>query len=246
MPVCGPVIGEARPPAIREIIMKWADPHPIEVAGLLRELAVKLLDADDLDQALDEVAATVHATLGVPCGISVWGVNHPAHPAARPAALVALSETELRAGDGPGLTAIQRRDVVACDDLAVERRWPDWRRQAWQDGLRSMLISPLDVDGDTVATLSLYATEPYGIDAATQTIARVLAEHIGLLLRHLLRRRREEDPVGLPVLHQASGVIMARLGCPEDEARAILTATSAALSIPLTELATRLVTALQR
>jgi GAF domain-containing protein len=226
--------------------MNWAEPHPIEVAGLLRELAVKLLDARDLDQALDDVAATVHATLGVPCGISVWGVNHPACPAARPAAFVVLSETELLAGDGPGLTAIQHRDVVACGDLAVEQRWPDWRRQALRHGLRSVLIIPLDVDGDTVASLSLYATEPHGIDAATETIARVLAEHIGLLLRHLMRRRREEGPSDLPVLHRASGVIMAQWGCAEDEARAILTATSAALAIPLTELATRLVTAVQR
>jgi hypothetical protein len=223
-----------------KITMNWNSLHPVEIAGLLRELAVKLLDAPDLGRALDDAAATVHETLGVPCGLSVWGVSHRAELAARPSGLVALSRAELRAGDGPGLAAIRLRETITTDDLWVERRWPEWRRTALRHGLRSALVTPIDVGSDGVALLSLYATTADGIDPAAEATARLLAEHTGLLLMHLLSRRRNAD---LPVMHRASGIIMARWGCPEDDARAILAATSAALAIPLTELVERLVTA---
>lgn len=48
------------------------------------------------------------------------------------------------------------------------------------------------------------------------------------------------------MLHRAAGVIMARWGCPEDEAQRILVMAAAALSTPVTVLAERLVAATDR
>ncbi|MDR7276453.1 GAF domain-containing protein [Catenuloplanes atrovinosus] len=226
--------------------MNLDSPHPIEIAGLMRELAARLLDTPDVGHAVHDIVTTVHDTLSVPCGVSLWGVSHPAGLAARPSALVALNRAELRAGDGPGLVAIRLREPVACFDVAADRRWPDWRREALRHGVRSALISPIDVGRDTVATLSLYATEAGGVDTTAEVLARVLAEHSGLLLAHLLRQRDGAAIGDPPVLHRASGVIMAQWGCAEVEARSILEAASAALAIPLAELAERLVTAADR
>ncbi|MFI5843486.1 GAF and ANTAR domain-containing protein [Catenuloplanes sp. NPDC051500] len=223
--------------------MDWHTPHPMEIAGLMRELAATLLGAQDPGQALEALATTVHQTLSVPCSVALWGVSHPAVIAARPRDLAVLSEIQFQNGDGPGITAIQLRDTVACRDLTTDGRWPAWRREALRHGVRSVLAVPLDVDHDSVATLTMYAPAPHAIDTSLESVARLLAEHAGLLLAHLLRQKPAPVTDGDPLLHRAAGLIMARCGCPEDEARAFLAAASHSLSLPITELAERLVTA---
>jgi hypothetical protein len=156
--------------------------------------------------------------------------------------------------DGPAMTAIRRRELILATDLRTEDRWGQWRRRALTLGVHGVLSAPFDVDEHVIGAISLYSREPDVLTPSGQLTAMLLAEHAGLLLAAVRDRAREaalageldESLTGGEVIGQAIGVIMSQRGCPAPEGLQVLRTASVALSIPLRELAERLVGSVAR
>jgi GAF domain-containing protein len=221
----------------------------LETAALLRELTAGLV-GDDLDEALDHLARTGrHALPGVDwASVTMLKAGEPASGAASDPVARRLDELQY-AVDGPAMTAIRDREVVLSEDLVSEPRWPEWTPRAVVRGARAVLCAPVDVDEEVLGGISLYARRRGALGADAQLTAMLLAEHAGLLLAAVRdRSRRAAVPGDLAgtlasgeVIGQAIGVVMMQRRCPAGEALDVLRGASAALSIPVEDVARRLV-----
>ncbi len=152
------------------------------------------------------------------------------------------------------MDAIRRREMVGAEDLDTERRWPDWTARARELGVRGVISAPVDVDEQVIGAVNLYAGESDALTTGHQLTAMLLAEHAGLLLAAVRDRQRraaqagEQDAalLGDGVIGQAVGVIMTQRGCPAEDALEVLRSAAASLSIPLREVAERLVSTVSR
>jgi GAF domain-containing protein len=222
----------------------------VETAALLRELTAGLLASNDLEEALDHLAKTSrHALAGVSwSSVTLLRAGEPASVAASDRRARRLDSLQY-AADGPAMSAIRQREVVLADDLGAETRWPDWTPRAVTYGACAVLAAPVDVDDQVLGSISLYACEPGVLGPGAQLTAMLLAEHAGLLLAAVRERdRRDSVPSDLAdtlasgeVIGQAIGVVMMQRRCPPAEALDVLRGASTALSLPVEDVARRLV-----
>ena len=220
-------------------------PHPVELAGLLHELTVRLLSADSLTHALDRLAAfTVGALPGVArCSVALIGEGGPLTEAAAGRAGDTFDRSQYAEGTGPGLEAARTRTVVTSADLVTDERWPALREAARADGLRGVAAVPLDVRRRAVGAISVYPEQAGELEPAVLVTAMALAGQAEVLLGEL--HRREALTEGAEV-DRAVGVIIAQRGCGIQEAYAILQESAQRLGLPRGAVAGRLVAAAAR
>ncbi|MFB9546802.1 GAF and ANTAR domain-containing protein [Micromonospora sagamiensis] len=227
----------------------------LETAALLRELTAVLLDTTDFDEALTRLVTVARdAVPGVTwCGFTALRAGEPAGVASSDPRLAELDDLG-HGPESPAMSAVHRREMVLSADLATEERWPAWTARARALGVRGVLAAPVDVDDHVIGVLNLYADRPDALTARRQLTAMLLAEHAGLLLagvrgrahRTALVEQIDETLLQEGVVGQAIGVIMTQRGCPAPEALQVLRSAASALSIPLREVAERLVVTVSR
>ncbi|MCG0290692.1 ANTAR domain-containing response regulator [Streptomyces sp. PSAA01] len=210
-------------------------------------------DAPSLGRGLAELAEQAAAGTPDSCGATATAVlaEEPsgATAADRTTAathpdLSALVSVQMSAGEGPILAALDTGRPAGADDLLHDDRWPRYRAQALDAGVRSTATLPFACDGLTV-TVSVYglrpgplkkaaqgATELLG-DLATESMARDRLYRAALVqvdqLDTALRTR--------PVVDQACGIVMYVLGCDADQAFNLLRRLSQRTNKKLGELA---------
>ncbi|WBB81165.1 GAF and ANTAR domain-containing protein [Micromonospora sp. WMMD882] len=227
----------------------------LETAALLRELTAALLDVTDFDEALSRLVTIARDTVpGVAwCGFTVLRAGEPAGVAASDPRLAELDDLG-QGPDFPAMSAIHRREMILSTDLVTEERWPAWTDRARALGVHGVLSTPLDIDDHVIGAINLYAGTPDALTARRQLTAMLLAEHAGLLLAGVRGRARQaalageidESLLQEGVIGQAIGVIMTQRGCPAPDALQVLRSAASALSIPLREVAERLVVTVSR
>lgn len=227
----------------------------LETAALLRELTAGMIKTDDLDTALDHLARTSrHAVSGGSwSSVTLLQAGEPASVAASDPRVHALDEMQYSGVEGPSMTAIQRREIILSEDLRTETRWHRWRRLALARGVAGVLSAPVDVDDQVIGSINLYAAEAGVLSDQHQLTAMLLSEHAGLLLAAVRDRSRQAALMGEldetlargEVISQAIGIVMTQRRCPAEEALQVLRAASTALSIPLHDVAGRLVTSVR-
>ncbi|HWS31544.1 MAG TPA: GAF and ANTAR domain-containing protein [Actinoplanes sp.] len=219
-------------------------PHPVEIAGHLHELTVRLLSADSLTQALDRLATAVAGLPGVVrCSVVLIGEGGPLTEAAAGPAGETFDRLQYEGSTGPGLDAARTRTVVTSGDLATDDRWPELRAAARADGLCSIVVLPLDVRRSAVGAVSVYPDRPGDPDPEMLVTALALAGQAEVLLGEL--HRREALTEGAEV-DRAVGVIIAQRGCGVQEAYAILQESAQRLGLDRGTVAGRLVAAAAR
>ena len=227
----------------------------LETAALLRELTAGLIAVGDFDEALNALVRIARdAVAGVSwCGFTALRAGEPAGVAASDARLAGLDD--LRHGpDSPAMEAIRRREMILSESLTRETRWPAWTGRAREFGVQGVISAPVDVDEQVIGAINLYAGATDVLTPQHQLTAMLLAEHAGLLLAAVRDRARvaaqagDRDATLLSegVVGQAVGVIMTQRGCPPEEALEVLRSAASSLSIPLREVAERLVSTVSR
>ncbi|MGN9810385.1 GAF and ANTAR domain-containing protein [Micromonospora sp. BQ11] len=227
----------------------------LETAALLRELTAGLIAVGDFDEALSALVRIARdAVAGVSwCGFTALRAGEPAGVAASDARLAGLDD--LRHGpDSPAMEAIRRREMILSENLTRETRWPAWTGRAREFGVQGVISAPVDVDEQVIGAINLYAGATDVLTPQHQLTAMLLAEHAGLLLAAVRDRARVAAQVGdrdatllsEGVVGQAVGVIMTQRGCPPEEALQVLRSAAESLSIPLREVAERLVSTVSR
>ncbi|MET7703663.1 MULTISPECIES: ANTAR domain-containing response regulator [unclassified Streptomyces] len=170
-------------------------------------------------------------------------------PDDRPAAvthpdLAGLVSVQLRSGDGPIPSALERGEPVEAMDLLRDERWPEYRAVALDSGVRSSITMPFRRSGLTV-TLSLYSFRPGTLEDVAHGPARALGD---LAASCLVRDRSyraaltELDQMeaalrSRPIVDQACGMVMHVLGCDADEAFAVLRRISQGTNRKLSDVA---------
>ncbi|WP_409328856.1 PP2C family protein-serine/threonine phosphatase [Trujillonella humicola] len=159
----------------------------VDLPGVPRAVAEQARDA--LDDVVALAAHAVPGCLGVGVSLAIDGEVHTVALTGDPARL--LDELQYDRGDGPCLTALRRDEEVACDDYAVDRRWPDLARAARSAGVSSSLSVPLHAGNGVVGALNCYAGRPAAFPIQARGAVQTLARHGALILREL--QQRHED-----------------------------------------------------
>ncbi|MEV6299749.1 GAF and ANTAR domain-containing protein [Actinoplanes sp. NPDC051861] len=220
-------------------------PHPMELAGLLHELTVRLLAADRLGHALDRLAAFGASALpGVlRCSVTLIGEGGPLLSAGSGPGGETFDQHQYAESAGPGLEAARTRALVTSADLVADERWPTLGPAAVLDGLGAVVAVPLDVRRTAVGAFSLYLGTPAEPDPELLVTAMALAGQAEVLLGEL--HRREALTEGAEV-DRAVGVIIAQRGCGVQEAYAVLQESARRLGLDRRTVADRLITAAAR
>ncbi|WP_091562915.1 GAF and ANTAR domain-containing protein [Micromonospora pattaloongensis] len=214
-----------------------------------------MIASDDFEQALDHLAQTSrHGLPGIAwSSVTLLRAGEPASVAGSDPWVKELDALQYGA-DGPGMTAIRQREIVVSEDLAVEPRWPRWSRVALARGVHSVLSAPVDIDDHVIGSINFYAPRPRALTRAQQMTAMLLAEHAALLLGAVRDRARQaaltaeidEALAYGDVISQAIGVVMTQRRCAAAQALEVLRTAAEALSIPLPDVAERLVASVDR
>jgi GAF domain-containing protein len=237
------------------------DLHTVEIAAVLRQLTVRLIASDDLDEALKDLVETVtdHGASGLVegaswCAVTLVRSGGPSTAAASSGLPEELHDSQYHSGTGPSMEAIRTKDLILSDDLAADPRWPGWRERALAAGVRGVLTVPVDIDEHVIGALTVYSAEAARFTADGGLTALLLAEHAGLLLAAVLDRSRQaglhaelaEALTDGETVNQAIGIMMGQRACSAEAALEVLRGTASQLALPLSAVAERLVETVER
>lgn len=157
----------------------------------------------------------------------------------------ALDEIQFEFGDGPCLTAAREHKLVHVPDMREENRWPEYKDAAAENGIRSVLGVPFELQGEANSGLNVYSEQPHRYDEANirqvQQEVLLASKALHLAIRLAAHRDREADmeaAMGSRTnIDLAIGIIMGQNKCSQDEAANILKSASNSRNIKLRDLA---------
>jgi GAF domain-containing protein len=137
-----------------------------------------------------------------------------------------VDQQQYALGDGPCLDAVRRRVVNRVRENDAAQRWPAFVEHARGCGVRSFLAAPLVAGGRGVGALNLYGAGPDSFGTLDDALVSQLSGQASVALANAQLYRRAtavseqltEAMASRPVIDQAKGVLMARLGLTPDEA----------------------------
>ncbi|WP_460662837.1 GAF and ANTAR domain-containing protein [Kribbella swartbergensis] len=195
-------------------------------ADAFGRLAVELHDLDSVDETVDAVVQFALHALGCTCaGVALIARGRRPEVLAQTDPRVAtLYELQIKAHEGPMMTAIQEERAVVVADVETETRWPSaWAAQARAAQLRSVVHLPLIAGGHAWAVLSLYSSVPNAFDADDLAVAHILARHASVAIANA----RQEETLTAAIdarklVGQAMGILMERYDLDGDRAFEVL------------------------
>ncbi|MGM0930753.1 MAG: GAF and ANTAR domain-containing protein [Actinomycetota bacterium] len=222
-------------------------------AELEAQLVVKmqdaLLDSDDLQDFLDQLALNAAAAMEgraeVDCSVLLLRgprdrtVSTGYSPAS-------WAEYQPQYDDGPGLSALRTGAAVLVHDVEKEKRWNDLMAEAASAGIGSILAVPLRVDdGGLGAVVSYYQRSGHGFSeavlAAASAFARIAAKPLLLAERMDRMAKRMEHLVAAlesrTTINLAAGIVMGQNSCSQLQAMEILRRASNARNVKLRDVA---------
>ncbi|MFC4083814.1 GAF and ANTAR domain-containing protein [Amycolatopsis samaneae] len=159
-----------------------------------------------------------------------------------------LAEIEATVGEGPGITVLSIGAPVLVADLGAPvngRRWPLFAPLAVEAGVRACHVLPLSAGAVRAGALTLHRAGPGSLPPPALGAAFLFAELVWMLL--LNEQTRVPDgmlvgpghgfPLRSPQVHQAAGMVAARLGVSLEDAYARLRARAFAEHRGLADLA---------
>lgn len=164
-----------------------------------------------------------------------------------------LEELQLTIGEGPTLEALAASGSILVEDLDApeyHKRWPLFAPQAIDAGARAIFVMPLRIGAVRGGVFALYVNRSGRLPANDLAEAWVFAQFALELVLNERSRIVTQDGYPLayghfetpPEVHQATGMISVQLGVTMGEAFARLRARAFADDLPLSELATDVVT----
>jgi hypothetical protein len=186
--------------------------------------------------AVPELLATVARVLGTPsAGLTLLGATRYEESAiASDATAAAAQELEFTLCEGPVHDAADSRRLVVADEKDMPARWSRYSAAVAELGVRSVAAAPLCLRGRCLGVLAAFNPPDH---TAGTTVGGVAAALAGTILVASSMRLVDDRMV----VHQATGMIAARLGCPIGDALAMLRARAFAANEAIGVLARRVV-----
>jgi len=202
---------------------------------------------DVIDAALRLVTALARATIGGADGVSVTLTRHGQFTtvAASDETIAQMDRDQYATGEGPCLSAAAEGRWFHAESLADESRWPQFVPRALQDGIASVLSTPLMVSARPVGALNIYSNTDHAFGPRDQELAALFASEASGILAEARTDMTTEEVAGRlrealttrQVIAQAQGVIMGRRGISADAAYADLRRTAKRTGVDVSECA---------
>lgn len=143
--------------------------------------------------------------------------------------LAGLVAVQRECGEGPIPTALETGLPAGGDDLLYVDRWPEYRARALEAGVRSSATLPYRRDG-LALTLTVCSFRPYRLEEDVRSSTALLGDLAASVLARDVRYQAALEEVeqldsalrSRPVVDRACGIVMAVVGCDEDEAFGLL------------------------
>ncbi len=134
-----------------------------------------LTDVPHLNTFLDQVV-NLAAAIDPPAyvGLTVQGPQ-PFTLVSSDSLAARLDEVQYDHDQGPCLDSVRHGVVVQVDDINREFRWHNYQAHAIAQGVMSSLSIPVDVDGQTVASLNIYSRRPAAFTGTPRRHAEAFA-----------------------------------------------------------------------
>jgi len=218
-----------------------------DVTKGLDEIHSLLLAEEDLDSALRVVAeVSVRAIAGCDCaGITLVENDEVQSTACTDELCAAIDRDQYVTGQGPCVDAIRRNAVMLLADAASDERWPAFGTLADRHGVKSVLGTPLEVEGRVLGALNLYGRSSQAFGDEDVEVAALLATHATVVLANVQafeasNKETEQLKQALEsrgIIERAKGILMEREKCSADEAFQMLVRASQALNRKLRQVA---------
>jgi GAF domain-containing protein len=225
------------------------------VGSALSELAGLLLSTTTFEDLVQGVAELTVRTIdsATTCGITLSQDGRVLTVGSADVLAAQLDEQQYEHHTGPCLEALKIGEVVEAVDLAEETRWGVYPAVAMGYGIRSVLSTPLIVNGESMGVLNLYGSTARAFSEVDRQLALLLAGQATIAITAALRHYDEitlSDHLraalsSRSIIDQAIGIVMAQQRCSPDDAFGLLRAVSQQRNIKLREVAANLVTAVQ-
>ncbi len=192
-----------------------------------------------VDAALQLVTALAERTVENADGVSVTLERHGRviTVAASDDAVKEMDHHQYDTGEGPCLAAKAEGRWFYIESLAKETRWPNFVPLALEQGIQSILSSPLMTKRQPQGALNIYSSTERAFGTRQQELAALFAEQASEILttaepEESAARVDQLLAISLAarqVIHQAQGVLMERHGMTHEAAsRALHRAARAA------------------
>jgi hypothetical protein len=165
----------------------------LEVAAQLQEFSRQFLNGD---APLDPVAIVRQAAEAIPSATAagltlIRGTDQPKTLAATNDLAERVDAIQYDTGEGPCLEAIEDNDITTSNDLARDRRWPEFCARAVEETpVRSMFGVRIFLGGDDRGALNFYATEAGAFSDLDRGIGAIFATLASLALQHSIEAQK--------------------------------------------------------
>jgi transcriptional regulator with GAF, ATPase, and Fis domain len=152
-------------------------------------------------------------------------------------------------GEGPCITAAAEGRTVRSDSLGADRSWPRFGPRVSRLGVHSVVSLPLRVPEGVLGAMNIYAHAKNAFDSRAMELgeryavpAAISAQNARALAQaRTLTAQLRTALASRPLIDQAVGIVMSRVGCGPDEAFARLRAMSQTENRKLSVVAEQLV-----
>ena len=228
---------EQHPDDLSPVVDAW----PADLVADLARVAAMPASNDVVDAALRLVTALASATVEGADGVSVTLNRH-----GRLMTVASSNDTVRRmdahqyeTGEGPCLAAAAEGRWFHIASLVEDDRWPLFLPRALEEGIASILSSPLITADRPVGALNIYSSTERAFGPQQQELAALFATQASGILADAGLGVTDEDMAtriadGLrarEVIAQAQGVLMARRSATADHAAAVLHRSARAANV---------------
>ncbi|HEX8866404.1 MAG TPA: GAF and ANTAR domain-containing protein [Lentzea sp.] len=223
-----------------------------ELAAVSARLAGLLLSRETVHTALSLVTSLTVEALPAAAGAGVTLLDEHGRrmtAAATDSVVEHLDVLQYDLGEGPCLSAWEKRRAFRIDDIAREKRWQRWTLAARWSAMRAVVSAPL-VAGDTaIGAIKAYGREPSSFGDRDEYLLTMFAAQAAILVANVrsfdnarkLSIALTEQLRGRDLISMAKGIVMAREHVDEGTAFAMLARDSHEESRKLGDLAGSLV-----
>jgi anti-anti-sigma factor len=196
-----------------------------------------------IDSALRRVTALVHATVQGADGVSVTleRDGRLATVASSNDTVMRMDDHQYETGEGPCLAAAAEGHWFHIESLADETRWPAFVPRAIEEGIASILSTPLMTLERPLGALNIYSNTERAFGPHQQELAALFASQASGILADAgadttdaqMGKRIADALVARQTIARAQGVLMARQHITADEAAAAIHRSARAASVPV-------------
>ena len=176
----------------------------------------------DVDHAMQRIVEATHAIFDVDgAGLMLADEDDVLRNAATSdPRLGMLEELQVRHGEGPCISAYTDRELVCAEDLAAERRWPQFCREALDSGVKAVLASPIPFNQSAVGVVTVLSGDVHPWTPEAELALTAFTDLAALMIASIMHGQRQSTLAAQlqgaldsrAVIEQAKGVLAAREG----------------------------------